>query len=642
MPDRYWVSGSGTWNSTNTANWSTTSGGAGGASVPTSADDVFFDGNSDSGSPFTVTIGTGAVCKTFDANTGTPLDQTMTLAGTAQWDVYGSLIYPSANLTRTYTGNIFLLAASGSFVITTNGVNPTGSTDVQGALRINGGADYTLGSALTVGGTTGCFRVANGSFNTANFNITFGIFRAAGTTTKTITFGSSIVTTTSTTFTIDQTAESSTTINAGTSTLVFSNASPVFFAGGFVYYNVEFTSTALTTLVILGANTFNNLTFASRAAAGFGACSLAADQTITGTLSVQSGNTDPTRRILFRSDTPGTQRTITAANIDFGSGIDFQDIVAAGAASPFDVSALQGGDCKGNSNITFPAAKTVYRIGTGNFSATQWASTSGGTPAADQFPLAQDTMVFDANTTTGTHTINANYQLGTLDMTNSTTVTLVCSLNPVFYGDYTLSNAVTPSGASAIVFAGRNTQTITSSGRTFTNSIVIDSLGGTVVLADAFITNRPVADAITLTRGTLDLNNQTATCFGFNSSNSNIRAIAFNNGTLVCQGNFTATTGTNLTTSGTGTISMTSASSKTFAGGGRTYPTLEQAGAGTLTITGANTFDDITNTNPTASQITFPASTITSVKRLRLNGSSGNLVSMRSSSSGTAYTIRAV
>lgn len=46
MADRYWVGGTATWDSTTTANWSATSGGAGGASVPTSADNVFFDANS--------------------------------------------------------------------------------------------------------------------------------------------------------------------------------------------------------------------------------------------------------------------------------------------------------------------------------------------------------------------------------------------------------------------------------------------------------------------------------------------------------------------------------------------------------------------------------------------------------------------
>lgn len=42
--NRYWVGGSGTWH--DVAHWSTTSGGAGGASVPTSANDVFFNAQS--------------------------------------------------------------------------------------------------------------------------------------------------------------------------------------------------------------------------------------------------------------------------------------------------------------------------------------------------------------------------------------------------------------------------------------------------------------------------------------------------------------------------------------------------------------------------------------------------------------------
>ena len=57
MADRYWVGGTGTWSSTNTANWSASSGGASGASVPTAADDVFFDANSNTGTTaFTVTM----------------------------------------------------------------------------------------------------------------------------------------------------------------------------------------------------------------------------------------------------------------------------------------------------------------------------------------------------------------------------------------------------------------------------------------------------------------------------------------------------------------------------------------------------------------------------------------------------------
>ena len=44
--DRYWVGGSGYWTTTNTTNWSASSGGPGGQSVPTSSDNVYFDLNS--------------------------------------------------------------------------------------------------------------------------------------------------------------------------------------------------------------------------------------------------------------------------------------------------------------------------------------------------------------------------------------------------------------------------------------------------------------------------------------------------------------------------------------------------------------------------------------------------------------------
>jgi hypothetical protein len=65
MANRYWVSGSGIWDASNTANWSTTSGGAGGASVPTASDDAYFDANSGGG---TITINPGAVCDFIGGN----------------------------------------------------------------------------------------------------------------------------------------------------------------------------------------------------------------------------------------------------------------------------------------------------------------------------------------------------------------------------------------------------------------------------------------------------------------------------------------------------------------------------------------------------------------------------------------------
>ena len=123
--------------------------------------------------------------------------------------------------------------------------------------------------------------------------------------------------------------------------------------------------------------------------------------------------------------------------------------------------------------------------------------------------------------------------------------------------------------------------------------------------------------------------------------------LTFNGGALICAAatttafynlnptGFTTTAGT-----GTGTISMTGATAKTFFGGGSTFNcTLNQGGAGTLTITGTNTFNNITNTVQPATVI-FPASTITRfLSNFQLSGTSGNLITINSSISGTAATL---
>ena len=159
MANRYWRGGTGTWDASNTANWSATSGGAGGASAPTLADDVFFDAGSDAGGIFTVTIGTGAVCRDI---TIAGLDQVMTLAGSAAWSIYGSLAFPATNLTRTYSANIsFLSTTTGKTIITNGVVLTSGACQFLGA-----GGEWTLGGALTVG----ILRLFNGNLDVSASN----------------------------------------------------------------------------------------------------------------------------------------------------------------------------------------------------------------------------------------------------------------------------------------------------------------------------------------------------------------------------------------------------------------------------------------------------------------------------------------
>ena len=64
MANRYWVGGTGNWSGA--AHWSTASGGTGGASVPTSADSVYFDANSFTATGQTVTVDTTSSCLDMD------------------------------------------------------------------------------------------------------------------------------------------------------------------------------------------------------------------------------------------------------------------------------------------------------------------------------------------------------------------------------------------------------------------------------------------------------------------------------------------------------------------------------------------------------------------------------------------------
>ena len=75
---------------------------------------------------------------------------------------------------------------------------------------------------------------------------------------------------------------------------------------------------------------------------------------------------------------------------------------------------------------------------------------------------------------------------------------------------------------------------------------------------------------------------------------------------------------------------MTAATAKTFVGGGSTFNcTLNQGGAGALTVTGSNTFSNITNTVQPAS-ILFTAGTTSTFSNFSLSGTAGNLITIGS------------
>ena len=554
MADRYWVGGTGTWDNASTTNWSATSGGGGGASAPTSADNVFFNTLSNV-TAYTVTVGTGATCA--DMTMAGPATGNVTWAGNTALTIAGSATIAATGVTRTYTGTI-------TFSATTAGKTITIGVGLGSNVTFNGvGGGWTLGSALSLPNAT--INCTNGSFDTSavgNYAVSCNNFTASSASAFVLNFNASTITAGGNAFNM---TGSGLTFNAGTSQINFTSVLNITFSGSRTYHNVSFLGTpgtAFTNIGITGSNVFNNLSFQPPASSAIQLfVNLSANQTINGTLTGSGGSV--VRRIFYNSNTLGTARTITLASATTLSNVDFRDITAATNAI---TATTGGGNCGGNTNITFPAAKTVYwnLAGSQNWSATGWAASSGGSPALSNFPLAQDTAVFDNAGAAGTVTISNDWSVGTVDMsTRTSAVTIAISSGNSFlvYGDWLNGSGTTLSATGLVVFTGRgNTQLLSGNGRDFTQSMLLQNIGGTLRLTSAVSLGS--ARTFTLTNGTLDLQSFTLTTGLFSSFNANVRTIAFGTGNITVNGTgtiWTTNTATNLTTTGTQVVNVSNA-----------------------------------------------------------------------------------
>ena len=640
---RYWVGGTGNWS--DTARWSTSSGGAGGATVPRSHDDVVFDSASNA-TAYTATVNaiTGGI-RTKSLTIAGPASGNLTLAGsTAIEGIHGDVTLPATGLTRTYTGALTLSGSATGRTITTNGVTLASVISVNGV-----GCGWTLADAFNIG--TNNLTVINGLFNTDTYNLTCSRLISIGTSSRTIDLGSSTISLTVNTLGLGTTENERANLVflSGTSQINIADNNSTISGNNQTFYNVAFTSTAAGTQTINGANTFNNLSFTGITAAGLKSVVVTADQTVNGTFTLSAG-TDATMRTFVRSDTIGTTRTLTCAAVS-ATDADFRDITITGAAAP--VSGTRLGDCKGNSGITFDAPKTVYwrNPSNANWGATTWSATDGGTADVTQFPLAQDTAVFPSGFPDSgvTVTLNAAYNIGTIDMSARTTntMTLATSSNqPTIYGNWINGTGTTLTGTGTLTFAGRGSQTITSAGRTFTQGFRIESPNGSVTLQDSFISSLNSNGALTVSSGTFSDGeyNLTLTAGGVQVGNDTFnRLLSINSTWFLGHSNpLNATNTTLLTVTGTGTISLTSASAKTFTGGNLDYSgiTLDQAGAGTLTITGNNTFADITNSYKATGATTIAMGTTTQrVANFTASGQAGRVLTVGGTSAANPATL---
>lgn len=278
--------------------------------------------------------------------------------------------------------------------------------------------------------------------------------------------------------------------------------------------------------------------------------------------------------------------------------------------------------------------------GTGNWSdnTNHWSDADGGSPGASK-PTSSDAVYFNANSGSGTCTINETASCASFDMSSSALATIAGSSGLTVAGSLTVVSGGTWSHTGAITFTG--TGTFTTNGVTISgnNNITVGTAGITVTLGDNFTgSNRPWV----LSSGTLDFNEKTVTCNNVTISGTATRTFDISNCTINCAG-WNATAVTNLTFTVTGsTINATGVSQIL---NNLTYNIWNDnsAGTGTTIVTGTPTFATYTITGPaTKSHAHTYNGNITVTGTFTCNGNSAtNREWLRSDTWGTARTITA-
>jgi hypothetical protein len=445
MADRYWVLGTGNWDSTNTVNWSDTSGGLGGFSVPTASDNVFFDANSNVGTgAFTVTMANSPrVCNDFTAS---GLDGTMTLAGSnIGLTVSGSLDWPATNFTRTYTGTTTFDATTTGKTITTNGVAFGSATLFDGV-----GGGWILQDAMSISGTNATTTtLTNGTLDLQSYTLSTGRFASNNSNTRTIAFGTGNITCTGTgtawttstqtnltttgTQVVNVTSVGSTSITVSAGSLSEANSISYNFTGG----------TYALTFLSVGNNSARNIDFTGYAGTWNNTSGVTVN--IYGNLTLSSGMTltAGTGSWTFAATSGTNSITTNAKTLD-------RPIIFNGAGGTWQLQdALTMGSTRTATltNGTIDLFGKTFTVGTRFTTATGTKNLTfnGGTlicpdPNTTSFNNAQPT---NFTTTAGTGT-------GTISMTAATAKTFVgggstfnCTLNQGGAGDLTITGSNT-------------------------------------------------------------------------------------------------------------------------------------------------------------------------------------------------------
>lgn len=641
MANRYWVGGTAAWDGTAGTKWATTSGGAGGAAVPTAADDVFLDAASGA---VTVTTSNGlAVCRSI---TCTGFTGTLSLANGSSallvGDGSGGALLFVAGMTLTNAANSVIAFLSTSNNGGTGWGVTTGGKTLPGLTFNGAGGKWVLQDAVTASGGSATITLTAGTLDTNNQSVTAGTFSSSNSNVRTLTLGTSNVTLTATGGTTwNMATVTNLAVSAASSTITMNGANVNFNYGGggtaFAQFGtIAFTGSGTATLQVATSFQVTNLT-RTGTAAKTDSFSIGANNNntviVTGTLTLNS-NSD-INRLLVQSNVVGTPRTITAANVVITNTVDFMDITGAGAATwtVAGTGATALGDAGGNSGITFtPSATQTHTASAGgNWSdVTKWTS---------RVPLPQDNVIVDANTT-GTLTQDMPRAGADINFTGFTG-TFTLSLAQSVFGSWIFASGMTVTAVNfSSTFGGRGMHTVTMAGKSFAGnaSFVFQGPGGTYALQDALT----VGGSLVVNDGTFDTNNQSVTCGAFTAASTRTTTVNLGTSTVT----LTATTASTIvalnaaatTTNGSSAtlvISTASANTRTIiAKSGVTFGTVTYtvaASAGSLqfgTSSGSGTFAIGTlNVGSGRGLIFFSGATLT-VTNWNVNGTANGFMQL--------------
>jgi len=236
MANKYWIDGTGTWSTSNTANWSLTSGGFGPAPVPTASDVAIFDANSNiAGGNLDYTCTRTATTAISGLQLNNPSAGSLTFDGTGAITISTSGLTIYSGVFYVATGNITI---SGTCTVSTNGVSIAAQIIMNTA-----GITVTLGSALTITNSNG-LSLLQGTFFTNGYTVTLASFNSNATTARTFDITNSSVYVLNGSFSLNSLATAFTFVSTN-STIYF-----------------KFTTTTTKNIGIYGL-TFNNIIISS-------------------------------------------------------------------------------------------------------------------------------------------------------------------------------------------------------------------------------------------------------------------------------------------------------------------------------------------------------------------------------------------